>query len=407
MRVAALRPPRLRTIEDETADRHATWTELFYDLVFVVAVAQLAARLLGEIERRIGRGRLLGDLTLGGALSFVGYFIAIWWAWAGYTFYADRYDTDDLGQRVLAVLQMGAVAAMAASLSGDESGSSQAFAGSYFAARMILIVMYVRARRHVPQTRELVSGYIRGFSLAALLWLASIFVDEPFRFVLWAVALSISFATPYVMRKIQAKVPLDVAHLPERFGLFTILVLGESIAAIVTAITHEGWSVPVVIGAGLAVAIAAGLWWVYFDNLQGSVVRRSAEQKKAWRPTVWIYSHLPLAIGLTATGVGLEELVLAAAGHDLERAPRLLVTLALATTFAMMALISIANDESSSDARSGRSITRAQWRMAGALAVLVIGLLGGGVSAIGFLLLLSAVCLVQVLTDVRMNAMAG
>ncbi len=391
MRVAALRPPRLRTTEDETADRHATWTELFYDLVFVVAVAQLAAR-------------LLGDLTLGGALSFVGYFVAIWWAWAGYTFYADRYDTDDLGQRILAVAQMAAVAAMAASLSGDESGSSQAFAVSYFAARTILIIMYIRARRHVPETRELVTGYIRGFSLAALLWFGSIFVPEPTRFVLWAVALMISFATPFVMRKVQAKVPLDVAHLPERFGLFTILVLGESIAAVVAAIAHEGWSVPVVVGAGLAVAVAAGLWWIYFDNLQGSVVRRSAEQKKAWRPTVWIYSHLPLAIGLTATGVGLEELVLAAGGHELERGPRVLITVALAVTLAMMALISVANDESSADARSGRSISRAQWRTAGAVSVVVIGVLSANLSAVAFLAVLSAVCLVQVVTDVRMNS---
>lgn len=391
MRVAALRPPRLRTVEDASAERHASWTELFYDLVFVVAVAQLGAR-------------LVHDHSVTGMLSFAGYFVALWWAWAGYTFYADRYDTDDLGQRVLAVAQMGAIAAMAASLSGGAAGSSQAFAVSYVAARVILIVMYWRARRHVPATRQLVTGYIRGFSTAALIWLASVLVPEPVRIWMWALGLSISFATPYVMRKIQATVPLDIAHLPERFGLFTILVLGESMAAVVAAIAHEGWSVSVLAGGGLAVAIAAGLWWVYFDNLQGSVVRRSAEQKKAWKPTVWIYAHLPLVISITAAGVGLEELVLSTGGHELERQAGLLATLSIAIALAMMAVISIANDDSASDSRSRMMLTRAQLRLGGAAILIGLAMLAPEASAMTLLILIGLVSLTQVVADVRMNS---
>ena len=375
-------------MDDEAAERHATWTELFYDLVFVVAVAQLALRLLDH-------------LTWSGGFEFVGYFVPVWWAWAGYTFYADRYDTDDLGQRVLAVVQMGAVVAMAASLAGDDGNASLAFGASYLASRAVLVAMYVRARRHVPETRELVTGYIRGFSLEGAFWLASLFVPEPTRYWLWGIELVISFATPYVMRKIQAKVPLDVAHLPERFGLFTILVLGESMAAVVAAISHEEWSLKLILAGGLAVSIATGLWWVYFDNLQGSVVRRSAEQKKAWRPTVWIYAHLPLVIALTAAGVGLEELVLAAAGHELERGPILLVSLSIAVAFAMMAVICIANDVPISGVRTER--TRARWRIGAAGAVLGLGFLAAGTSAMLLLALLALVCLIEVASDVRLN----
>ena len=375
-------------MEDEAAERHATWTELFYDLVFVVAVAQLAARLLDNV-------------TWAGAFAFTAYFIPVWWAWAGYTFYADRYDTDDLGQRTLAVAQMGAVVAMAASLGGEGPTASLAFAASYLASRAILVAMYVRARQHVPETRELVTGYIKGFSLEMVFWMISLFVPEPARFWLWGVGLAISFATPYVMRKIQAKVPLDVAHLPERFGLFTILVLGESMAAVVAAISHEDWSFELIIAGALAVAIAAGLWWVYFDNLQGAVVRRSAEQKKAWRPTVWIYAHLPLVIGLTAAGVGLEELVLAAAGHELERGPIVLVSLSIAMAFAMMAVISMANDVATSGNRPER--TRALWRIGAAVTVLLLALFMEGASALVLLSLLGLVCLVEVMVDVSLN----
>ena len=218
MRLGSVRPPRLRTTETEAAERHATWMELFYDLVFVVGVANLAQRLLGNPD-------------LGGILAFVGLFVPLWWAWAGYTFYADRFDTDDLGQRLLAVCQMVAIAMMAVSISGGVADSSIAFALSYVAARAVFLAMNYRARRHIPAVHELLTGYLRGHSVAAAIWLVSVFVPTPGRFILWGVGLAIDFATPFAMRKVQAKVPLDVSHLPERFGLFTILVLGESIAA--------------------------------------------------------------------------------------------------------------------------------------------------------------------------------
>ena len=220
MRLTGLRPPRLRTAETEAEEHRVTWLELFYDLVFVVAVAQLGHR-------------LLVDHSVQGTLGYIGLFIPLWYAWAQFTFYADRYDTNDLGQRLLAIAQMVAIALMAASISGDEADSMTAFAVAYVLARAVLLVMYVRAYRHVQPTRALVRGYLRGFSLGGLIWLISIWVPSPARFVLWGIGMVVDFATPWLVRKEQAKVPLDVDHLPERFGLFTILVLGESMAAIV------------------------------------------------------------------------------------------------------------------------------------------------------------------------------
>ena len=174
--------------------------------------------------------------------SFVGLFIPVWWAWAGFTFYADRYDTDDVGQRLLTIAQMCTIVLMAASVSGAQADSSVVFALSYVGARTILNVMYFRAGHHVPETRQLVTGYIRGDSVATLVWVVSVFVPSPARFVLWGVGLAISFYTPYAVRKIQAKVPLDTSHLPERMGLFIILVFGESIAAVVAGLAEQTWA---------------------------------------------------------------------------------------------------------------------------------------------------------------------
>jgi low temperature requirement protein LtrA len=384
VKVSAIRPPRLRSNETE-AERKVTWTELFYDLVFVVAVAGLGAR-------------LLEDPTFRGAAVFTGLFVPLWWAWAGFTFYADRYDTDDLGQRILAVAQMVTIALMAASVSG-ETDSLVGFALAYIGARVILIVMYLRARRHVPETRNLVGGYVSGMSIALVFWLISVFVPEPYRYLLWSVGLLIDFYTPYRLRRIQAKVPLDVAHLPERFGLFTILVLGESIAATVAGLSHEGWKAGPVVTAVLAVVVAAGLWWVYFDNLDGTVVRRRADQKTAWKPTVWIYGHLPLVTGLMATAIGLEGAVIGTGGHDWPANERWLLIAGVGGALVGMAIIEVATE------RPDNTVSRlkAQWRLAGGLAAGAIGLLGGLTGPLATMILLALLCATQVGGDVWLS----
>jgi len=381
MKLATLRPPRLRT-KDEEGHRTATWLELFYDLVFVVAVAGLGHR-------------LLVDPSWQGGLAFVGFFIPLWWAWAGYTFYADRYDTDDLGQRNLAAAQIMAVAFMAASVGGEETDSTFAFALAFIAARGILVVMYIRARRHVAETRELVTGYIVGMSAAIAVWAVSLLAPEEVRVALWAIALAIDFYTPYRLRKIQAKVPLDVSHLPERFGLFTILVLGESIAAVVAGLEHEGWELMPFISAILGIVVATSLWWLYFDNLEGSVVRRRKGQRTAWKPTAWIYSHLPLAIGLTASGIGLDFIVT----QEWHQEQRMVVSLGVSVALLAMGVIHIATE--AGPERHDEAKARIRFGAAGI--VLLLGLVGFGISATWFAVLLAVIVLVQVGLDLYLE----
>ncbi len=341
MNIGKIAPPRLRTKEQE-GKRAATWLELFYDLAFVVAVANLS-------------GRLFGDITWPGMASYFAYFALVWWLWASHTFYADRYDTDDLVYRLLAAGQMVAIVLIAASLTG-ESLSTMVFAIGYALARGLLVVMYYRAYRHVPETRDLVRGYLIGFGFAAVIWAAAIFVPEGARFVLWAVALAIDLATPYVMRREQARVPLDISHLPERFGLFTILVLGESIAAVVAGLTHVSWSPASTLSAALAIGIATGFWWLYFDNARGQVVRRVAAVRRTWRPTGWIYTHLPLAASLAALAVAMER-ALEEVGHGAMPGPdRWLLMGSACVALGSMALIQHTSNNQPEDVRS-RGIT--------------------------------------------------
>jgi low temperature requirement protein LtrA len=380
MRLASLRPPRLRTLDEE--DRAATWLELFYDLVFVAAVAVLG-------------GRILQDPSWSGLISYAAYFGLLWWLWSSHTFYADRFDTDDLAYRLLATAQIIAIVVIAASLTTGESASTLAFAIGYATARLILLGLYARAYIHVPEARILVAGYLKGFSIAAFFWVTAIFVPEEARFWVWGIAMAVDLATPYVMRKAQAGVPLDVSHLPERFGLFTILVLGESIAAAILGLGHVHWDVPATITAIVGVIMATSLWWIYFDNLDGFNIRRRGTAAN-WRPTVWIYTHLPLAASLAVAGVGVEHAIVAAVHpeewHDSQR---WLLIGSIAVAFLAMAIIMEASMKAEGELVRER-IVRARLVGVGAVAILGLFTSLGPAQVVG---LLTVVCVAQVVAD--------
>ncbi|MEN8235710.1 MAG: low temperature requirement protein A [Actinomycetota bacterium] len=380
MKFAAVAPPRLRTREE--SERTATWLELFYDLVFVAAVAMMGTR-------------LVADVSWESVASYLGYFALVWWLWASHTFYADRYDTDDLFYRLLAGAQMVAVAMIAASLSIGEAGSTLVFAIGYTIARVVLVILYVRAYRHVPESRILVRGYLIGFGSASIIWFASIFTPEPARIWLWILALAIDLATPYAVRKAQAAVPMDVSHLPERFGLFTILVLGEAIVAVTVGLSHVSWQASTTIVGVLGVGAATCLWWVNFDHHEGTSVRRRGERAN-WRPTVWIYSHLPLAIGLAMFGVSVEHAIVGADhGHEYHAAERWLLVFSVALALGAMAAIQTASVR---EGREGLRQAAIRARLVGIPIVLIIGLIPG-LGAVWTMALVVLVCTGEVITD--------
>lgn len=384
MKMRALRPPRLRTVEIED-HRSATWLELFYDLAFVVTVAALGLELGGVHDAA-------------GVWSYLGYLLLVWWLWASHTFYADRYDTDDLVYRILATVQLVAVAVIATAIFGG-SESTTAFAAGYSLARLALLAMYLRARIHVPETRALVSGYLIGHGAAAAVWVASIFVPEPARFILWAVAFAIDIGTPYIMRREQAKVPLDVSHLPERFGLFTILILGESFVATVTGLGHVHWDSVGVFTAVMALVVATAMWWLYFDNVEGMVVRRDPNTRRTWRPTVWIYSHFGIVAGLGVTAIGMEHAIVEAGHGAFPGFERWLLV-----TGACLAVTSLALTHLASGSQETYHLHNivAFTRFVAAAVILGLGLLTG-MSAQALVTAIAAILVVTAMTGVRVE----
>lgn len=375
--------PQLHIGEDTEAERRATWLELFYDLVFVVAVSQLAHYLHNHV-------------SLSGGLGFILLFLPVWWSWIGTTFYANRFDSDDVEHRLLTAVQMLAIAALAVNVHHGLGESCTGFALSYALGRAVLVVEYIRAGRRIPAARPLTTRYAIGFALAASLWVISAFVPVPWRFGFWALGIIIDFATPITAPKLQLQLPTHTSHLPERFGLFTMIVLGEAIIAVVNGVSEQKWAILTVIAAVFGLCIAFSLWWVYFDNLGGTPIRRSQTEGRVTLANIWLYTHLPLVIGIVATGVAVEGVLLSPPTEALHDAERWLLCSAVALCYLSLAILH----------RLGvirYCKIRAKYRIGAAPIMLAIAFFGKGLLPVALIGLVAVVCVVQVVQDLAQS----
>ncbi|QMS87580.1 low temperature requirement protein A [Nostoc edaphicum CCNP1411] len=374
-----LQPPRLRIGEDTEEERRATWLELFYDLVFVVAVSQLAHN-LNE------------DISLSGWFGFIVLFIPVWWSWIGTTFYANRFDSDDVGHRLLIGIQMLTAAAMAINIHHGLSESSPGFAISYALGRVVLVIEYVRAGRHISSARPLTTRYAIGFAIAAFFWLISALVPIPWRFGFWTLGIIIDFATLLTGRKFQIGLLPHASHLPERFGLFTIIVLGEAIIAVVNGVSEQKWDVLTAISAIFGLIIAFSWWWVYFDNLGGKPIEMARTHGKVGVVNLWLYTHLPLVIGIAAAGVGVEQILLSKPALALPDSQRWLMC-------GSVALCSLAVSILHRFGVIRYCKIRSQYRLGGAVVLLAIAIFGRGLLPVAVIALVAIVSAVQVVQD--------
>jgi low temperature requirement protein LtrA len=252
-------------------------------------------------------------VSLSNFFGFLFLFIPVWWSWIGTTFFATRFYSDDLGHRLLLLLQMGGAGAMAVNISSAFNNNFSGFALSYAFMRLILVIEYVRVFRTIKSSESvnpLVKRYIIGFSIAAIIWLISAFVPiTEIRFALWVIGLIIDFATPISTSKLTSKFAPHISHLPERMGLFTLIVLGESIVGIVNGMTEQIWDVYSVIEASLGLCISFSLWWLYFDSTGRLPIQILREKGKISLYLIWLYTHFPLVVAITAVGVGIRRLV--------------------------------------------------------------------------------------------------
>ena len=285
--------------ESESSDRHATWLELFFDLVFVVAIAQLA--------------HLLHDrLDWVGIASFAALFVPVWWLWIDFSYYADQFDVERGFYRLIMLGVMFGTIVLAQTIpSALQDGSAQ-FASVYAALRFVIVGLYFQAWRLVPESCELTQRYTLSFSVALVVWILSIALPPPIRFILWGIALLIEISNGPITYATIREVPVQVSHMDERFGLFVIIVLGEAIIAVATALSDIQWQWQETLTAISGFIAAISLWWLYFESADNSVINqalRSNQKRVLLRSYVYGYSHVLVFAGIVASGVGIQSAI--------------------------------------------------------------------------------------------------
>lgn len=271
--------------------RKASWFELFFDLVFVASVAALA-------------GALSHHYDWAGLLEFGFLFLVLWWLWLGHTFHASRFDKDRPDQWMIGFAQILAVVFIAYG-AGDAFGArAWSFAGGVAAFKAFLLLGYLREIFR-PGLARLCTIYALIYGLQAALWAGSIWVEPGLRTALWAVALGLDVLSPFLVARETHRAPPHPEHLPERFGLFTIILLGETAAAAVHALDHGTELHGDTLAVALLGALLGFLYWIgYFRRAKANAERHIRDAAAGRNLRLWAFGHIPLYLGIAGMGAG-------------------------------------------------------------------------------------------------------
>ena len=368
--------------------RSVGWLELFYDLVYVATLIQIG-NFLSDNHTLLGFGQFLVMITV------------VWWAWTGETFYQNRHVVDDLWHRVLVFTQMFAVATIGLSVSEAFGDLYVQFTLAYVATRFVLILMYVRVMNKFPETNELTRLYLIGFSTGTLIWLGSLLLPAEYHWVGWLIGIGFELAVPFFssVQDEQRQSGIDYHHVSERFGIFTIIVLGEAFVKILDDAQGLKMGISQVQFSIGGLLVLYSLWWLYFNDTAGKVI----DLQHRVKPFAWIYSHLPLAASLVAFGVGAKKLYASTftyADQPVNPDYRLLYTAALVIYLVALALIDYGlDDEETPKSQTLQMIIH----LVSAGIVAVIGLFVTGVNPIVFVSLMAIVMVAQVAVDIYLE----
>jgi low temperature requirement protein LtrA len=301
------RSSRLAAVLRQT--ERVTPLELFFDLVFVLALTQCTALMAAE-PTWTGLGQ--GLLVLG----------VLWWSWVGYAWLTSVVDPEEGAVRLAIFAAMAALLVVALCVPGAFDDSALLFACAYGVVRAAHIALFLLASRGDPALRRSVLGLAGGSALGVGLLVAASFADGWLQGALWGLALLLDMGEPFLFGSEGWK--LVPGHFVERHGLILIIALGESIVAIGVG-AEVGVDAGVVAAAILGIAVVAALWWLYFDvvalvaerHLLRATVGR--EQNEIARDS-YSYLHFPMVAGIVLLALGLKK-TLGDVGDSLELVP--------------------------------------------------------------------------------------
>ena len=277
------------------AHRQATWLELFFDLSFVVAVAQAAV----QLEHAYAAGHVAQGL-----IGFAVVFAAIWWAWMAFTWFSNVFDNDDLAYRLLMFVMIAGSLGLAAGVPQIAHLDFRIGVLSYVVMRLAYVAQWCRVYYTCDETwRPVARRMIVLTTINQLGWVLFLWVPQDWKLTVFAIWFAADIATPWLARW-DARMGGHRHHIVERYGLFTIIVLGESVAAATVAISHAidaGAAIlPLLTLAGGGLGIVLSLWWIYFEFTSGRAPDGSRRAQYRWS-----YLHYFVFASLAAVGAGL------------------------------------------------------------------------------------------------------
>ncbi|TNC22345.1 low temperature requirement protein A [Amycolatopsis alkalitolerans] len=283
----------------DRSERHraATPLELLFDLCFVVAVSMAGGQLHHSLaEHQIGHG----------VLSYLLVFFAIWWGWVNFSWFASAFDTDDVPYRVATFVQIVGALVVAAGVPDAWHEDFTTVTAGYVIMRFAMVGQWLRAARQDEGNRPTALRYALGVTVVQLGWLLRLAVPESWFLPSFLVLVVAELLVP-VWAEQAAPTNWHPHHIGERYGLFTLIVLGESVLAASNALQEalgSGHPAGGLISVAIAgVAIVFAMWWLYFDQ---PAHRRLAQFRRGY---VWGYGHYVIFGSAAAVGTGLELVI--------------------------------------------------------------------------------------------------
>jgi low temperature requirement protein LtrA len=290
-------------------EERVTPLELFFDLVFVLAITQCTALMAGEP-------------TWTGLAKGLAVLAVLWWCWVGYAWLTSVVDPEEGAVRLVIFGAIASLLVAALCVPGAFDDSALIFATAYGAVRIAQILLFVLASRDDPGLRFSVLTLAASTALGVGLLTAAAFADGWVQGALWALALLLDFGGPYFFGVEGWK--LVPGHFAERHGLIVIIAIGESIVAIGVGVTAEV-DAGIVAAAIAGTVVAAGLWWLYFDVVALVAQRRLAtatpgREQNAMARDSYSYLHYPMVAGIVLVALGMKKTI-GDVGKELELVP--------------------------------------------------------------------------------------
>ncbi|HEU4853316.1 MAG TPA: low temperature requirement protein A [Telluria sp.] len=266
-------------------NRHATWLELFFDLIFVVTIGDVTHILSHTHEGRLDPLQFW---------KFVLIFLPLWWIWVSHTMYSNRFDADDRKHRLATLVIMFLLIGISGLIDQRFVASFEVIVVCYAGSKYIVAMMYFVSKHRHKESVALTTAVGWVIVAGASICLASILFPAPQRYFVFylGILFDVIAFLGFLPRRLQA-IPMHTEHLIERLGLLAIIMLGESISSLSTGLANISWTMERLLTAATGFVTISSIWWVYFDSFHLLV-----KQKFETGHSV-MYSHFLVFIGLS------------------------------------------------------------------------------------------------------------